>query len=119
MINISLTKEDFLETSWQEIINSEDIKENHVYSQSFYKAMQEAKDSGDEKKEYIFKLLGDVTSYYSDLDSKDNHYTPFLIMDGKRSASIEDLKKSELSFLEEIIEEINNPEIKSRIADVL
>ena len=40
-------------------------------------------------------------------------------MDGKRSASIEDLKKSELSFLEEIIEEINNPEIKSRIADVL
>lgn len=119
MINISLTKEDFLETSWQEIINSEEIKENHVYSQSFYKAMQEAKDNGDEKKEYIFKLLGDVTSYHSDLDSKDNHYTPFLIMDGKRSASIEDLKKSELSFLEEIIEEINNPEIKSRIADVL
>lgn len=119
MINILLTKEDFLETNWQNIISSEEIKENHDYSQSFYKAMQEAKDSGDEKKEYIFKLLGDVTSYHLDLDSKENHFKPYWIMDGKRSASIEDLKESDLSFFEEIVEEINNPEIRSRIADVL
>ncbi|WP_018782177.1 DUF4209 domain-containing protein [Bacillus sp. 95MFCvi2.1] len=119
MINISLTKEDFLETNWQEIISSEEITENHNYSHSFYKAMQDARDNGDEKKAYIFKLLGDVTSYGLDLDSKDNHFTPFWIMDGKRSASIEDLKESELSFFEEIVEEIDNPEIKSRIADVL
>ncbi|MEH7521337.1 DUF4209 domain-containing protein [Priestia megaterium] len=108
MSSFSLTKEDFLESNCKQIIEADNIKENYKYSHKFYEAMRKMEQNGSEKQRLIYKLLGDITSYPLDLDSKDIPY------DG-----IENLTDQELSFLNEIIEEINNEEITARVADIL
>ncbi|MDY0943423.1 DUF4209 domain-containing protein [Priestia megaterium] len=108
MSSFFLTKKDFLESNCKQIIEADNIKENYKYSQKFYEAMRKIEQNGSEKQKLIYKLLGDITSYSLDLDSKDIPYH-----------GIENLTNQELSFLGEIIDEINNEEITARVADIL
>lgn len=111
-----LVKENFNKKQFDEIITSNGLKENYEYSKIFY---QEMKNSEDNTERLIYQLFGDITSYHLDLDSKGIPYGPYLITKDRRSPSIEDLNEEELSFLDDIIEEITNSEIKARVADVL
>ncbi|MED3928360.1 hypothetical protein P4594_25265 [Priestia megaterium] len=115
---LTLKKEDFSRIDWGKILNSHSLIENRDYSKKFYEEMDQFEESGNKKQKLLYKLFGDITSYYLDLDSKDNPYKPFVYRD-KRTASIEDLTASDLSFLDSIVKEIPNSEIKARIADVL
>ncbi|WP_191556434.1 DUF4209 domain-containing protein [Metabacillus idriensis] len=121
MADIRLTREDFLSIKFDEHLKNDYSKESHQYSRDILKLKDKLKAVGNEneKLEHILRIISDITSYQFNLDSKHNPFEPFLIINGKRSASIEDLSDNELIFLDEILEEITIPEINARIADVL
>ncbi len=100
-----LTKEDFISSGWRDIIENIEKKESHYYSSAFYSKFNEV---SDEKNKEIFLLLAILMTSRLKLDSPDN---PF--------ANIDRFNDEHLNFFSEIIDEVTDEEIKSRMADVL
>jgi tetratricopeptide (TPR) repeat protein len=100
-----LTKDDFVKSGWQTIIEGIEQKECRNYSSAFHSRFN---DTSDEKTKEIFLLLTILLTSELRLDSPDN---PF--------ANIDRLNNKHLEFFAEIIEVVSDDEIKSRMADVL
>ncbi|HEY9652564.1 MAG TPA: hypothetical protein V6C95_18040, partial [Coleofasciculaceae cyanobacterium] len=58
-LNPPLTKDDFINSRWQDVINRSERKECLAYSSSFWKKIQEA---GNDKEQAVFEILAAVTS---------------------------------------------------------
>jgi hypothetical protein len=100
-----LTKEDFVNSGWDKVIEVVEKKDSRSYSSAFYSKLNGV---SDEKNKQIFLLLATLMSSGLKLDSSDN---PFGNIDG--------FTDEHLNFFSEIIDAINDDEIKSRMADVL
>lgn len=71
-------------------------------------------------KRTLLELFSNVTSFMLVSDSPNEPYKPILIMaDGRRSALPQDLSATELDYLESVVPEIKDAELKARIADTL
>lgn len=101
----TLTKEDFISSGWEKVIESIEKKVIHSYSSAFYSKFNEV---ADEKQKSIFLLLATLMTSWLKLDSPDN---PF--------ANIDKFNDEHLKFFSEVIDEVTDDEIKSRMADVL
>ena len=100
-----LTKEDFVSSGWEKVIESLEKKDSHSYSSGFYSKFNEV---SDEKHKEIFLLLATLMTSWLKLDSPDN---PF--------ANIDRFADGHLNLFSEILDEVSDDEIKSRMADVL
>jgi hypothetical protein len=100
-----LTKEDFVSSGWDKVVEGIQKRDSHSYSSAFYSKFNEIADG---KKKEIFFLLATLMSSWLKLDSPDS---PF--------ANIDRFNDDHLKLFSEIIDEVSDYEIKSRIADVL
>ncbi|MCX5890566.1 MAG: DUF4209 domain-containing protein [Deltaproteobacteria bacterium] len=116
---ILLTKEDFENSKWEEIIEKYEEKECHSYSTAMFKKAREAEGAGDKKNQEIFDLLGSITSMYFKPYLPNDPFGPMVVMAGSRSAIVDDFSEDHLNILSEIVFSIKNAEIRCRIADVL
>jgi hypothetical protein len=60
-LNPPLTKDDFINSRWQDVINSSERKECLAYNMAFWEKAQEAKEAGNVREQAVFEILAAVT----------------------------------------------------------
>lgn len=108
-LSLSLTKDDFINSCWQDVVAECDSKDCLTYKSKFWKKSEEKKQAGKQKEQAVFELLTAIT---------DIPINPELINE-LFAERLKNLTEEQLDFLEEIIEEISDAELQARIADIL
>jgi hypothetical protein len=107
--NPPLTKEDFLNSHWQDVINSSEKKECRAYYRAFWEKAQEAKEAGKVKEQAVFEILAFVTDKVIKPESTEEFFLE----------KFQNLTDEHLEFFKEIAPEISDPELQARVADIL
>lgn len=118
---IKFTQEDFVNSNWRETISSAN---NHGYSslsQAFSKSSESYQESNEIPKSLLMRLLSQACSMMIDAKSINEPFKPILqdFQAGRRSAIPDDFTVAELTFFDSILEYINEPMLKGRLADIL
>jgi Domain of unknown function (DUF4209) len=108
-LNPPLTKDDFISSHWQDVIESSERKACPDYRNAFQKKAQEAKLAGNIREQAVFEILAHVV-YYDDIKSESTEQ--FFV-------ETLNLTDEHLGFLTEIAAEVSDPELQARIADIL
>jgi len=109
-LNLTLTKDDFINSGWEEVINHSEKKEcRFAYNIAFQNKAQEASVAGNVKKQAVFEILAEVTRVPMKLESTEEFFAKVF----------HNLTDEKLNFLYEIIPEISDPELQARVADIL
>jgi hypothetical protein len=116
---IEISKDDFMHSGWQEVINESPNKECFDYSMRFRAKALEAAESSNAKAQQVLILLSDITSMRMKLDSPEEPFGPMMVLHGGRTATVDDLEESHLSVLGDVLSDIADSELKARISDVL
>lgn len=116
----NLSADEIRSYPWQELLNAQPTKECDSYDGVFLKAAKERGDAGDPLGERIYSFLYVIASFHP---TYDNRMAPYRSMridpDGTRSLNPSDLTKTDLDALSGIVQEIQDPEFRARVADVL
>lgn len=117
--NMKITIEDFRYIDLKEIIGSRD----RYGLKSIYIPLADAAKHAMEREEPVkgktLWLLSDACSMMMNSRSKNDPFSPFWQMEGKRSAILEDFTSDDLAFFAEIVNSVEDYRIKARIADIL
>lgn len=108
-LNPPLTKEDFINSYWQDVINSCERKECLAYRSGFWKKVQEEKEAGNDKEQAVSEILAFITGAAIKPESTEEFFAEVF----------KDLTDGHLDFLAEIVAEISDPELQARVADIL
>jgi hypothetical protein len=119
LANISPSKEDFDQCKWQSVVADSEKKECRAYVSLFATKAREAKEKEDVKAQEVFALLYHICSLTLKLDSPSEPFGPMAVFPSWRSAVIDDFDDAHLSTLEAIVTEVEDPELRARIADIL
>lgn len=108
-VNIPLTKDDFINSCWQDVVNNSKSKECFEYSRAFWQKAQEAKEAGNEREQAVLEILAAVTRVPIKPESTEEFFAEIF----------QNLTDEQLNFLAEIVPEISDAELQSRVADIL
>lgn len=109
--NITLSKDDFINCNWEEVVNHSDEKICNYYGQGFWSKAQEAEQNSDNKLQITLALLSGITSPALNSESTDK---PFTYMD-----FIDKISDEYLVVLQDWVSSISDYELKARVADIL
>lgn len=109
--NISLSKEDFATSNWENIVNGCDKKNNEHYAMLFLAKADEAKLPSELKTQAIFTLLAGITFPQLNPDPSNE---PFAQTD-----FINSINDGYLNALKDWASEITDAELRARIADLI
>lgn len=107
--DISLTKDDFVQSHWEKIISESEKKECLNYSTLFFAKSQEAGTTGNIKAQGVFALLAAITACAIRPESNDEFF----------SDKFKHLRDEHLNVLGEVAPAISDAEMRARIADIL
>ena len=109
-LNLTLTKDDFINSGWEEIVNNSEKKECRFgYNIAFQKKAEKANVAGNVKEKAVFNILAEVTRVPMKLESTEEFFAKVF----------HNLTDEHLNFLAEIAPEISDPELQARVADIL
>lgn len=120
-ISSGFTPDQFIACEWKYDV----LPENHYGYYSVMRSLQEcAKErtgAGQETQAHILELLGHATSMMLTPNSLNEPFKPIFqdFQVGKRSALPEDFTSAELDYFEKILNDIDEPWLKARLADLL
>ncbi|MGK7928916.1 MAG: DUF4209 domain-containing protein [Spirulina sp.] len=104
-----LTKEDFLNSRWQDVINSCGSKDCRDYSRAFLQQAKQAGEISKVKEQKIFELFAAVTSPVIRRESTEEFFADVF----------QNLTNEQIDFLTAIVPDISDAELQARIADIL
>jgi len=108
-LNLPLTKDDFNNARWQDVVNSSERKDCLSYDSAFWKKSQEAQEAGNLRDQAVFAVLAAVTSAAIKPESTEEFFADIF----------KNLTDDQLDFLADIAPEISDPELQARVADIL
>lgn len=108
-LNPPLTKDDFINSRWQDVVNSSERKDCLTYSNAFCKKAEEAREAGNVREQAVFGILGFITGVAIKSESNEEFFAEVF----------QNLTDEHLDFLAEIAPEISDPELQARVADIL
>jgi len=108
-LNPPLTKDDFLNSSWQDAIDSSESKECYAYFKVFSHRAQESGQAGNEREQAVFEILKTVSLLKINSNFDQEEISGFIKL----------LTPEDLDFLAEIAIEVSDPELQARITDIL
>ena len=73
----------------------------------------------DKEKSIFFATIAKITSLSIDSENAYDPFSPAVVLKTSRSSSINDLSDDDICFYRALLPKINNPELLSRVADVL
>ena len=118
--DLILTLEDFANCGWKEVLAGADRKD---YPSMYYAFSDAAKQAINEDRQAHGKalwLLADACSMMLSSDSFNEPFKPFMVSsDGRRSIIPDDLSETDVAFFAEIVETIDDPWLKARLADLV
>lgn len=119
-MDLTVTESQLRETPWQEVLGNAKHSLCRRYNVEFGKAWEEATESGDEEAATLYALMGGLTSLHFDLDAKDK---PLVQREGFsprwQSFAIGDVPESTWMAISEVLDEVADPEMRSRLGDVI
>jgi len=117
---MSFSRDDFVHSNWRDVIAKAEKRTCVSYSDLFIEASKKAREDGDVTRAQIFVLLHAVSFLWL---RPEEHHQPFAPIwqgiDGSRSIDISDFAETHVSLLKEIFGQIDDPELQSRIGDVI
>jgi hypothetical protein len=117
---IAFSRDDFIHSNWREIIAAADTRTCESYGRLFSEAARQYRDAGDTTRYQIFLLLHAVSFLLLKPEERHRPFGPIWEgTDGSRSVDITDLAESHISLLKEVFDEIDDPELRARIGDVV
>lgn len=115
-----LTLEDISKYPWQEVLSKEPKKECFNFCSAFFKAAKDANDQQDELGARVYEFFGTINHCSMRAENDTNPYVAKLTYtDGSRSFQPDDLDDQDLDLLEKMVNDIDDPEFRARVADVL
>jgi hypothetical protein len=114
--DIKVSKERFDKVDWKKIISDAPQKDCRHYSRLFNEA---AKNEVLVERKNPLLLLGCITSLHLSETEKDKPFQPSIIMNGMRTADINDFSTEQLLVLKELLPEVDDDELNARLADVI
>ena len=115
-----VTSADLRRYGWQALLAQHPQKDCWSYCDIFINCAKECEATGDVIGRQVYALLNVVASFHPNYDSTGNPYGPMWSnFNGQRSLMAEDLADDDLQALNGILEEIEDPEYRARIGDVL
>ena len=120
------TSEDFAGCGWKEVLAGSD-RENHpsMYSamySAFSDAAKQPINQDQQAHGKVLSLLSDACSMVLSPDSTNEPFKPFVDFrpsGGRCSVTPDDLSETDIAFFAEIVETIDDPWLKSRLADLV
>lgn len=107
-LNPPLNKKDFINSGWKEVIDNSERKLCNIYYDNFRRKAQEAKEAGNNRQYGVFEILQRVT--FAPIQSE---------LDGQSSIFSARFPDEMIEFLNQIVDEISDPELQSQIAEIL
>lgn len=102
------------------ILNGVKSDEIHFLSFALSDTAKREKEKGNLSTSKVLWLLADVTSMMLNPKDKDDPFAPFMQMvNGTRSAIVEDFTDQDFEFFRESVESLSDYRMKARVADVL
>lgn len=117
--SIPVSAEDILKYPWQELLAKAPDKECNDYLRVFAEAARECEAANDERGQAVYSFLWLIASYIPSHGCEISPYRPMEEYGGKRSPIPDDLTDEQLDALEGIVGEIEDPEYRARVADLL
>lgn len=115
-----VTADDLRRYDWQARLAKLERKECYSFYEDLSQGAKECHEANDETGNRVFSCLAVVASFHPNFDARGNPYCSMWSgFNGKRSLNAEDLTESDLAALAAIVEEIQDPEYRARVADVL
>ena len=119
--SLEYTRDQFIACEWRYDVLPE---EHYGYSsvmQSLQKGAKEKSEAGQEEQAIILELLERSASMMLTPNSLNEPFKPYFqnYQAGRRSALPEDFTINELAFFEDILNDIDEPWVKARLADLL
>ena len=115
-----LTLDDFNACGWKAALQEADAPGDY-YSlfQAFFDAANQAAKEEKQTHGKVLRLLADVCSMGLSPESVNEPFKPCVVSsDGRSSMCLDDLSDGEIDFIAAIVDSIDNPLLKARMADI-
>ena len=116
---MTLSKEKFDACDWQSVIQNSPKPLCEEYARLYGESAIVAQSTGNEEEREIFKLLYGVTSLRLDPDLENGPFQPFVMVKTLKTPSIDDFRDEELKILNLLVSDIQDAELRARVADIL
>lgn len=117
--DLVVTKDDFAKSGWKSILEKSIRDGYSAMWSAFSREAQKAMEEGNQSKGKVLWLLADACSMMLKPDKLNEPYKPMAVMADKRSALPDDFIAADIAFFAEIIDQIDDPWLKGRLADLV
>ena len=117
--DLELTVEDFTDCGWKEVLEGAKDKNRRLVYSAFSEAAKQATDEGQQAHGKTLWLLADACSMMLSPDSVNEPFKPSFESPNSRSPIPDDFSKTDIVFFAEIVETIDDPWLKARLADLV
>lgn len=114
-----LSKDAFEKCGWKAALDSARNDEYSFMAHALSTAARQAEESGKPAESQVLKLLGAMCSMILRTDSINEPFGPFMVMNGRRTTTPDDLHVDEVEFLSSVYPNIDNARLRARLADVV
>ena len=109
-IHPPLTKDDFINSGWQDVVNASEMKKCRMYTTGFCQKAREAEEAGNIRQQAVFGILVKVTFF---------DIQPGKVELSEDQFAIIDLTDEHLNFLTEIAPEISDSALQAQVANII
>ena len=116
---LQLSRADFIDCDWRNPLATTERDGHSSMRDAFLAAASQAFESEKKKAAKIFWLLSAACSMMLRPASVNEPFKPLFVLEGQRSILADDFLATELAFLSEIIDEVDDPWLRARLADIV
>ena len=117
--NIDDALQDFKGCGWEKVFDALPRQDYSVISQKLYEAAAKEKSAGNHSHGRVLWLVAEACSMMLAPDRFTNPFDPVFVGGGRRSTIAEDFTDSEIEYFAELIDTIDRPLLKARLADLV
>jgi predicted nucleic-acid-binding protein len=117
--SLCVSADDFRRSRWKKALESAGEVGYSAMAKALFSAAQQAEKDGDLAEMKVLKLLANACSMVLCPESTDEPFEPCIVMNDRRSASLNDFHDEEIELFSEIVEEIDHVWLRARIADLV
>ena len=114
-----LTRQDFTQCDWKDILSTDSKYGCNYWSDNFQASAKEALDNGEGNRAKVLFLLAAVCSMRLTNKSRNEPYEPMWVWNGRSSPTPDWFAESDIGFIADILEDVDEPMLKGRLADLV
>lgn len=117
--DLNITAQDFAECGWMEVLSGTVREGYSTMWQALSGAARQAIEQGRLTQGKVLWLLADACSMTLSPKSLNEPFKPIMVMEGRRTVIPDDLPEVDIAFFAQIVDDIDDPWLKSRLADLV